>query len=323
MTHRLLIAFAAALVLATSGCGSPRTAEGKESDCTSCHGFPPETPAHATAPGGTWDAIACHTCHPATVDVDGALIPAEVGGVHGSGEASCTACHGFPPITNGHPRPVAANWERPDCAACHSATVTAEGRIAAGHTQRANDCDTCHTYPGPSGAHAAHLGGARYSFGVQCASCHPGVASYVGTGHAPASPRASFSLAVVPGGTYTPGSSDDGTCSSVYCHGASLAGGAATSPTWAGSVACGDCHALPPATGRHAVHVGTNLLGCEACHEGYTTARAAGVITGITIHTSGRLLHVDGAKDVSLTSGTWDGTSCADACHTGSRTWIP
>ena len=55
------------------------------------------------------------------------------------------------------------------------------------------------------------------------------------------------------------------TCSSTYCHGATLAGGTNTAPLWTGGpsqATCGSCHGVPPP----APHPASDLTGCVACH---------------------------------------------------------
>ena len=63
-----------------------------------------------------------------------------------------------------------------------------------------------------------------------------------------------------------------GTCSGVYCHGATLgAGGKVATPTWSGGpLGCDACHAAPPPS--HAVTSTT----CSACHPG--TVKSDGTI---------------------------------------------
>lgn len=70
--------------------------------------------------------------------------------------------------------------------------------------------------------------------------------------------------------------------------------------------ACGSCHAIPPANGRHSRHV---KIGCDKCHgAGYSS-------TTVNAET-----HGNGVKNVTL--NVWDSATrkCATSCH-GSKAW--
>jgi predicted CxxxxCH...CXXCH cytochrome family protein len=168
----------------------------------------------------------------------------------------------------------------------------------------ATSCANCH--PAPStGAHAAHVDGRLYFEGVDCMTCHTTAGFDVLT-HPSAGVAVSFAAAPGGLGAFTAATL---TCNSVYCHG-NFAGGANASPTWTGSISCTSCHANPPVTGRHVLHVTDSLgpkLGCAPCHEGYSPSAV------------NRALHVNDVKDVAATAG-FDGTGCANACH-GRETW--
>jgi predicted CxxxxCH...CXXCH cytochrome family protein len=128
------------------------------------------------------------------------------------------------------------------------------------------------------------------------------------------------------------------TCSNVYCHGATLAGGTNTTPSWtnvgAGEAACGTCHGAPPP----APHPASSS--CGVCHDGYTatTVNLATHVDGIVEswkHPDGyaaAALHgADANKNgfaacatchgTDLSGGT-AGVSC-NACHAsaGFATW--
>jgi len=75
---------------------------------------------------------------------------------------------------------------------------------------------------------------------------------------------------------------------------------------------CSACHALPPATGRHGLHVGGEGLHCVNCHSE-------------TIYPNGTIIdggpHNNGSGDVSLKDGgTWSAPTCDPACH-GAENW--
>lgn len=72
--------------------------------------------------------------------------------------------------------------------------------------------------------------------------------------------------------------------------------------------ACGSCHAIPPATGQHAFHVG--LYACSTCHGAGYSATSVNAAT-----------HQNGTVDVAASAGfTASSSSCANACH-GTRSW--
>lgn len=114
-----------------------------------------------------------------------------------------------------------------------------------------------------------------------------------------------------------------GSCATTYCHGTGLVGGANPAPSWTGTVACGDCHGSPPSTGRHASPSHATQP-CSRCHVEVATNTA---LPGIVDSPAAKALHVNGAKDVSLSvSGTWDGvakTCSSVGCHStsGARNW--
>jgi predicted CxxxxCH...CXXCH cytochrome family protein len=117
------------------------------------------------------------------------------------------------------------------------------------------------------GAHQAHLTRSDFTAVIACSECH--VVPDIGIDHVngvatvtfAASTRARYDGADPRWNR----SGASGTCSNVYCHGATLgAGGAATTPTWnaAGQahLGCGSCHGFPPA--NH----GAITSGCSGCH---------------------------------------------------------
>lgn len=81
-----------------------------------------------------------------------------------------------------------------------------------------------------------------------------------------------------------------------------------SSPTPAPAQSCGNCHAIPPATGRHSKH---RSVGCVTCHgSGYST-------TSFNAAT-----HNNGVKTIDTAKTGWNiaKRSCSNACH-GSETW--
>jgi fibronectin type 3 domain-containing protein len=89
--------------------------------------------------------------------------------------------------------------------------------------------------------------------------------------------------------------------------GESAASAQATATTTAPALACGTCHAIPPALGQHSFHTFTSCATCHGAGYSSTTVNAA--------------THMNGANDVGGSSG-WNAAtrSCSNSCH-GSRGW--
>jgi predicted CxxxxCH...CXXCH cytochrome family protein len=129
-------------------------------------------------------------------------------------------------------------------------------------------CDVCHSSAGNSAAHAAHVSGTGdYGKSYACAECHPvpSSGSYDGT-HL----NAAVDVVFPEDGLARANGAEpvwDGTgCSGVYCHGATLGGGAYTAPKWVdeslpNGVMCGDCHSIPPPPPHR------QEFSCSRCHE--------------------------------------------------------
>jgi mono/diheme cytochrome c family protein len=85
---------------------------------------------------------------------------------------------------------------------------------------------------------------------------------------------------------------------------------AAVAPSPAPAPACGSCHAIPPASGKHAKHKSKGIS-CASCHgSGYTE-------TSFNATT-----HNNGVKNIDAASTKWNAStrSCANSCH-GNKTW--
>jgi predicted CxxxxCH...CXXCH cytochrome family protein len=236
--------------------------DGTQDTCGSCHGFPPPAPHVAAKPQHCW------LCHPATVD-DTSAIKAPAKHVNGTIDVaqpvSCNACHG-------------------------NATNAAPPKDTRGSSD---------TMQASVGAHQAHLlGSSGLAQPVACGECHVVPTSVEVSGHIDAD-KASVTfgeLSVRDGASpsWIPGSA---TCAGNYCHGATLSGGATTSPVWTRvdntQDTCGSCHGFPPPP----PHVQTTA--CSQCHT--ETMNANG-----TIQDKGK--HLDGTVEVA------QGQAC-NACH--------
>jgi predicted CxxxxCH...CXXCH cytochrome family protein len=141
------------------------------------------------------------------------------------------------------------------------------------------------TSPGV-GAHQAHLNDGSLRGALACTECHAVPTSIVT--HPTGTLNLTWGTLATTGGavpTYA-----GGTCSTTYCHGATLnAGGTNQAPRWtggSGEVACGTCHGAPPPS-PHPVVTG-GLSACNGCHSATVDA------TGAIIPASAGGKHIDG-----------------------------
>jgi predicted CxxxxCH...CXXCH cytochrome family protein len=288
---------------ATLGAGgsnhAPRWAGGAaDATCGTCHGVPPPAPH----PQGT----SCGRCHPG---YDTGVNPAvHVNGVRDLLPMACTSCHGDPGRA-----PTALNPQLPAAPPTDAAGLASSAQVGAHLTHLSGSalaaavaCTECHAVPSapvnlalhPTGATTVPLGGALAT----------GALSAIVNPRPPGSGARVFSNL----STTTPGFAG-GTCSSTYCHGAYSGSysypvpqsdplevttitftGSAAAPSWNGTVACGSCHGIPPATGRE-WHSGHHAGGndCGLCHPDATGTSAANASV------VDRAKHVDGKIDLT------------------------
>jgi mono/diheme cytochrome c family protein len=138
-------------------------------------------------------------------------------------------------------------------------------------------------------------------YAANCAACHGALAA---SGKAGAT--ASRIQGAIGGNAGGMGSLSILTPVQVSAIATALAG---VTPSPTPTPACGSCHAIPPATGRHSTH-GSKGVSCSSCHgSGYsaTTVNAA--------------THSNGIKDLTASIG-WNAasSSCTNSCH-GKHTW--
>jgi mono/diheme cytochrome c family protein len=138
-------------------------------------------------------------------------------------------------------------------------------------------------------------------YATNCAGCHNALAS-----SAKAGATATRIQTAINNNTSGMGSLSFLTPTQVSAIATTLAG-VVTTPT--PTPACGSCHAIPPATGRHSKHNSQNIS-CATCHgSGYSTT------------TVNATTHNNGTKNVASTIG-WNATTrtCANSCH-GNHSW--
>jgi len=252
--------------------------------CGSCHALPGgavATPWHPAVAAN----VACSFCHPGftRTTVDKA--------VHVNGQrnvknlASCSACHGdsAKTVTPADPLFAAPPVDRTGSSATTSVGV---------------------------GAHQAHLTGTLLrAQPIACTECHAVPSDLVHVGPALDTP-ASFRWGplATTGGLSPTFNLAPATCSSTYCHGTSLSGGATTVPQWTkvdgSQVACTSCHGNPPPTGQHTRHVSGQGIACVVCHAGYAPVNKANHINGT--------VNVDGSLVTTWTPAT---QTCTAVCH--------
>jgi len=186
--------------------------------------------------------------------------------------AGCTTCHGYPPVDNtsllGVNAPYGSTGRGTDYAngaGAHNTHVNTQGL----------DCGKCHEGGGPNGSHNQDPN----------PTIHVGFNIFGGLGgnySAPAFSNASYALSAGGTTTYTqtgvPG--NPRTCDNIYCHSTVQANGGVgaptyKTPTWDGSVQCGDCHnadgvqgtATTMDSGSHTAHLNQGFT-CDDCHSG-------------------------------------------------------
>lgn len=173
--------------------------------------------------------------------------------------SACTGCHGDPRRVEADPIVNAAPPVNP------SGSATAPG----------------------VGAHLAHLHGGALRGPVACKECHV-VPTTTLHGNGQVEVRFTSADFAVRGGATPRFDPATASCSTTYCHGATLAaGGTNQAPTWNGGAsqaACGTCHGAPPPS-----HAATSTA-CASCHP--RTVKPDG-----TIDVAGGF-HVNGSLEV-------------------------
>lgn len=214
---------------------------------------------------------------------------------------SCGRCHDGAPS---RPESVTSSAPgAPACTTCHQEPGGALGCNTC-HGQGSGEATTATTvksypprnpcfFPGDSNvadAHAAHVDGPHTS-GLACSSCHPHPGDpIIGGTHGNGS--IDVKLDTKAAGDKATFDASTKVCTTA-CH--ARAGGARPTPAWTEStpMACGDCHASPPA--RHFQGA------CAGCHAGVNPDGTA-FVTKANLHANG---HVD----------LGDGSGTCGACH--------
>ena len=175
------------------------------------------------------------------------------------------------------------------CTACHGGKDNPSG--APPNDLRGNTATTASGV----GQHTAHV-----EAGTACSACHPDRPSAQTAGHLDGKVDVEFhGLAVAGGGAPAPRfEPEGGTCSNVYCHGATLRpAGQRPDPVWTqplGTARCAGCHGFPPTSVGH-----PQSGDCASCHQ--DTVEADGSLKAGGRHMDGRVdaiaQHVGGYGD--------------------------
>jgi hypothetical protein len=150
------------------------------------------------------------------------------------------------------------------------------------------------------GAHSAHVESRAIARALDCGECHPQTEEVCTTLHLDNVVEVDFGATARSHGV-TPTYDSPG-CTN-WCHGAGLAGGTNTTPSWTvvgqGEAACGTCHGIPPimpSAGHPVVQQGTR---CRACHPETMTVDYMGrdvLVVGGPRHVNG-IIEVEGHGD--------------------------
>lgn len=318
--------------------------------CADCHAVPADvgSPGHMddadrkaelsfgaiAGAGAMWNGTTCTAgCH-GDGSTGGSATQPMWTRVDGT-QSTCGSCHGVPPPA---PHPSDTN-----CASCHP--TMEEGsmtfRDAASHINGVVDlvgggatggCTSCHgsTNAAPPkdldgntdrtaagvGAHQVHLAPSTWHRDMTCSNCHTVPTSVDAPGHRDGDNVAELPFDPLnPAGVYSPATT---TCSSLYCHGNGRGNTGTISWLAQGALGCGSCHSTNGTgmSGSHRRHIGEEGMRCSQCHSTVVDANM-GII--------GATLHVNGVRDVKLTTGTYNpatrGCSGLGAgCH-GPETW--
>ncbi len=225
---------------------------------------------------------------------------------------SCLSCHGNPPskLRDGRAHP---NNKR--CYLCHN-NVDKKNKIIQPELHingivefsYPKQCNTCHgddksaappkdlngktsTTGRGVGAHRNHLRSNGRHVAVACNACHIVPSTTGAKGHldGDASAEVIFNYLAKRGGLKPSWDRATNTCSNVYCHGASMDGGAHTSPQWTkvngAQFTCGSCHGSPP----RKVRSGASHTASKECYLCHRSMGADGTIKKPELHINGRV----------------------------------
>jgi predicted CxxxxCH...CXXCH cytochrome family protein len=180
------------------------------------------------------------------------------------GELACNHCHGTTPQNPAPPRSV------------DGITATTDRHV---------------------GAHQKHLSGGLMRTAIACTECHKVPKKVDDPGHQNGVIELLFGPLAWSNGAMPMYDRETASCSTTYCHGATVKGGTNKTPRWTvvdgTQAACGTCHGNPPALPH------PQRADCNACHS--QTVKADGTIDLAGGH------HIDGTLDLP--------TLACSTCH--------
>jgi predicted CxxxxCH...CXXCH cytochrome family protein len=139
------------------------------------------------------------------------------------------------------------------------------------------------------GAHQSHLRDGALRKAIACAECHPVPKKLEDPPHHDGVRDIRFGALATANGARPAWNKGAASCGSVYCHGATIAGGTNKAPVWTrvdgSQAACGTCHGAPPPFPH------PQRTDCWQCHP--LTVLASGEIDVEGGH------HIDGTLDVA------------------------
>ncbi len=237
--------------------------------------------------------------------------------------------------TNFHGKYIRAHdWELESCQKCHGkdyagGSSNSSCNTSGCHSGTPEACTTCHggaenqTGAPPKdindhyqtkfkgvGVHTAHVSNPRWGRVYDCNECHIEPNNLRDQGHIDNDLPAEIVWGELAKSDNLSPVWKDSTCSSVYCHGASLSDGKLKNPVWtqAGDLNCNDCHGIAPSTGAHKKHVENLQNDCNVCHDGY--------LKNASVNNQ---IHIDGKRDVQMNAsygGTYANGVCSNvSCH--------
>jgi predicted CxxxxCH...CXXCH cytochrome family protein len=341
--------------------------DGFKPSCASCHGYPP--PPLASIPLSTGSTTAgAHVFHVTTIGYNCSIChynSTGSGTTHNDNKITLGFVSLLGSYTGGsYDGQTSANYESSDTGTtvsktgqkkcsnlyCHGGTMTPNGGTATAIWDNPSSatCGTCHgastSSPPTKGSHSKHVGSAGGGRQLNCTVCHNGythingsvdwtydTATYTWLSGALYRGTASGSTTPVPSSSY-------GQCSNLYCHsnvqGANGIGSPTfyATPTWGGTVSCGNCHASTMTSGNHPAHYS---YVCATCHtsetalthsDGYINfvitysqgsasppGNGYGTCSNVYCHTNGTYVWTGGSP--SNTTPQWDGTLECNDCH--------
>jgi len=281
-----------------------------EAACGTCHGASASAPPtagshtkHASSASGNLN-LACTKCHASVTD--GSHVNGSVAWDLDDTDTRIGASATYRGSNAGQTGQLAPSASYGSCSNiyCHSDVQPNGGTGSPTYASVAwggsVTCSSCHvdmsTSPSATGSHIKHA----QTQGYACSVCHSGAGSGT-TLHADYNIDVAFS-GIAAGGSYSqspnPPGNGYGTCSSVYCH--SDGKGNYQTPTWGGTVACGDCHTVPPTTGAHAVHFGGTTAEAAYGDDGRLSTTSAYKFNCGNCHPLDSANHGNGTVEIEL-----------------------